>query len=141
MAKAKAAKSAKTGKTTKDPGKFVFRLLQVYFAVALILVGLDKFFYMLNNWSIYLSPFVLKMCNCQDRPLMGVVGLIEIIVGIGVAIWPRVFSYLVCLFLILVIINLVMAGYYYDIVVHDVGLLVAAFSLAKLSAKYSGKSK
>jgi hypothetical protein len=125
----------------KDPGKLVFRILQVYFVIALILVGLDKFFYTMNNWSIYLSPMILKMCNCQDRPFMGVIGLIEIIAGIGVAFLPRIFGYIISLFLLGIIINLLMAGQYFDIVVRDIGLLLAAFSLAKLSAKYSGRKK
>jgi hypothetical protein len=137
MAKAKAAKATKHAKTPKDPGRLVFRILQIYFVVALILVGLDKFFYLLNNWSIYLSPFFLKMSNCHDRSFMGVIGLIEIIVGIGLAIWPRIFSYIVCIFLIGVIINLLMTGCYYDIAVRDIGLLLAAFCLGKLSMRHA----
>lgn len=132
---------AKAAKTVKDPGKQVFHLLRFYFIVAPILVGLDKFFYELCNWSVYINPFMLRVISCQDRLLMGIVGLIEIIVGIGVAFKPKLFSYIICLWLIVIIINLLMTGQYFDVALRDLGLLFAAFSLAKLSSKYAGRGK
>lgn len=132
---------AKAAKVAQDPGRNVFHLLKFYFVAAPIIVGLDKFFYELCNWSIYINPFALHMISCQDRLFMGIVGLIEIIVGIGVALKPKLFSYIICIWLILIIINLLMTGQYYDIAVRDIGLLFAAFSLAKLSSKYAGKRK
>lgn len=137
MAKARAAKTTKHTSMSKDPGKLVFRILQIYFIVSLILVGLDKFFYLMNNWSIYLSPFMLKMMNCQDRPFMGVIGLIEIVLGIGLAIWPRIFSYIICFYFIALLINLLINGCYIDIMIRDIGLLLAAFCMGKLSMQYA----
>lgn len=136
---AKAAKKTTTAKAGNDPGRLVFKIFKIYFIIALIVVGLDKFFYMLTNWSQYLSPFVLRMCSCYDRPFMQVIGAIEIIAGIGVAFKPKLFGYIISLFLLGIIINLLMTGQYFDIAVRDIGLLLAAFSLAKLSPKYSGK--
>lgn len=136
---AKAAKKTTAANAGNDPGRLVFRMFKIYFTIALIVVGLDKFFYMLTNWSQYLSPFLLRMCNCQDRPLMGVIGLIEIIAGIGVAFKPKLFGYIISVFLIGIILNLLMTGQYLDIAARDIGLLLAAFSLAKLSDKYSRK--
>lgn len=132
---------AKAARTTHDPGRQVYWILKVYFIIALILIGLDKFFYELCNWSTYISPFIMQMVSCQDRPLMGIVGLLEIIIGIGLIFWPRVFSYVVCAWLFLVIINCLMAGRYLDTALRDVGLLLAAFCLALLSAKYAVKHK
>lgn len=131
------ARARKSKTLIKDPNKLAFRLLQYFFVVALILVGLDKFFYILNNWSIYLSDFLLRMVHCQDRTFMAVIGLAEIIVGIGMAIWPRIFGYIAGIYLLEVIVNLLMNGHYYDIIVRDIGLLIAAVAVSLLSPKYA----
>ncbi len=131
----------KAARIPMDPGRQVFHILKFYFVFAPILAGLDKFFYELTNWSDYLSPFMMQIINNNDRPFMGVVGLIEIIVGIGVAIWPRVFGYILFFWLLLIIVNLLMLGQYFDIALRDLGLALAALCMAKLSMRYVGRHR
>lgn len=121
----------------KDPSYQAFQILQFTFAFAPILAGLDKFFYLLTNWSNYISPFVLQILQYHDRGFMMVVGVIEIIAGIGVIFKPKLFAYVVALWLFGIIINLLMTGKYFDIALRDLGLLLSAFALAKLSSKYA----
>lgn len=127
-------------KFSRDPGYQAFRILQFVFVVAPILAGIDKFFNVLTQWWIYLSPFVMNYVGGQ-HPLhfgfMKVVGIIEIIAGIGVIFKPKIFSYIVALWLLLIIINLLMTGRYYDIALRDFGLMLAAFSLSRLCKKYA----
>ncbi len=73
----------------KEPSYQAFRILQVAFIVAPILAGLDKFFYLLTNWSQYIAPLALNLINNHDRTFMMVVGAIEIIAGIGVIFKPK----------------------------------------------------
>lgn len=120
-----------------DVGYQAFRILQVAFVVAPILAGLDKFFYLMTNWSNYISPFLLQIFNQHDRGLMILVGIIEIIAGLGVIFWPKVFSYIVALWLLGIIINLLLTGHYFDIALRDLGLLLAAVALGRLSHKYA----
>jgi hypothetical protein len=124
-------------KHSGEPGYQAYRILQFVFVVAPILAGLDKFFYVLTNWSVYISPFVMRIIGGHHRGFMAIVGIVEIIAGIGVALKPKIFSYIVTLWLLLIILNLLMLGRYYDIALRDFGLMLAAFSLAKLSRKYA----
>jgi len=124
-------------KIQKDQGYQAFRILQVAFVVAPILAGLHKFFYLLTNWSMYISPFVMKIINYHDRGFMIVVGIIEIIAGIGVFYKPKLFAYIVALWLVGIILNLIISGSYFDIALRDVGLLLSALALGRLSEKYS----
>src|SRR5262245_20081393 len=108
-----------------EPGYQAFRILQFVFVVAPILAGLDKFFYVLTNWSVYISPFVMRIISGHHRGFMAFVGIVEIIAGIGVALKPKIFSYIVTLWLLLIILNLLMLGRYFDIALRDFGLMLA----------------
>ena len=54
------------------------------------------------------------MSPVQPHALMLVVGVIEIVAGIGVALRPRIFAYIVAAWLALIIINLLLIPGYFD---------------------------
>lgn len=120
-----------------DRGYQAFRLLQVVFVVAPILAGIDKFFYLLTDWSNYISPLALKVINYHDHGFMMMAGVIEVIAGIGIIFKPKIFSYIVALWLLGIIINLLLTGKYFDIALRDVGLFLSAIALGRLSEKYA----
>ena len=60
---------------------------------------------------------------------------IEIIAGIGVFVKPRVFAYIVAAWLLLIIINLLTSPGYYDVALRDLGLMLGALALARLSPR------
>jgi len=122
---------------TKDPGYQAFHILQVAFIIAPLIAGLDKFFYLLANWSQYLSPLALRMLGGHERGFMMLVGVIEVIAGLGVYCKPKIFSYVVALWLLGIVVNLLMTGHYFDIALRDVGLMLGALALGKLSQKYA----
>ncbi len=66
-----------------------------------------------------------------------IVGVVEIAAGILVAVRPAVGGYVVAAWLFGIIVNLVSTGEYYDIALRDVGLLLAALSLARLASSAS----
>lgn len=118
----------------KQPSYQAYQILRFAFTVAPILAGLDKFFNFLTVWDQYLSsPF-----NVFGNPhtTMLVVGVIEIIAGIGVWLKPKIFSYIVALWLLGIIINLLILGNFYDIALRDLGLLLGALALGRLSSLY-----
>src|ERR1043166_5699392 len=98
-----------------DPVYQAYQVLHVAFVVAPILAGIDKFFHVLVNWDQYLAPVANRMLGGHGHEFMLVVGVIEIIAGLGVALWPRVFAFIVSAWLALIIINLLMIPGYYDI--------------------------
>lgn len=121
----------------KDTGSQAFTVLKVVFVLIPILAGLDKFLYLLVNWSEYISPMVMQMINGHDRGFMSAVGIVEIVAGIGVYLRPKVFSYVVSLWLLGIVGNLLLSGHHLDIAVRDLGLAASAFALGKLSQKYA----
>lgn len=67
---------------------------------------------------------------------MFVVGVIEIIAGLGVAFKPRIFAYVVSAWLLLIVVNLLMIPGYFDVALRDFGLSLGALALARLSQEY-----
>ncbi|HSX12198.1 MAG TPA: hypothetical protein VLF61_01780 [Rhabdochlamydiaceae bacterium] len=122
-----------------DPGFQAFRLLQIAFVVAPILAGADKVFMtnFLVPWPMYLSPILRSMFENHIYGFMMFVGIVEVIAGVGVAVKPKLFSCIVALWLLLIIINLLTTGHYFDIALRDLGLFLSALALCKLSEKYA----
>src|SRR5947209_10843268 len=119
------------------PAYQAYQILHIAFIVAPILAGLDKFAHVLTNWDMYLAPAIANLSPIGGHGLMLVVGVIEIVAGILVAIKPRVFSYVVAAWLLLIIINLLILPGYFDIALRDFGLLLGALALARLSREFS----
>jgi hypothetical protein len=67
------------------------------------------------------------------QTFMYVVGVVEIIAGVAVAVRPKFGSLLVAAWLAGIIINLLLLGSFYDVALRDFGLLVGALALNRLS--------
>ena len=68
---------------------------------------------------------------------MYVVGAIEVIAGLIVALRPRFGGYLVAAWLAGIIVNLLLIPDFYDIARRDFGLLIGALTLARLATAFS----
>jgi hypothetical protein len=126
--------AAKIG--TASPAYQAFRILHIGFVAAPIIAGLDKFFHVLVNWDQYLPAAIARLAPIDGHNLMRIVGVIEIVAGIGVAWKPRIFAYVVAAWLALIIVNLLLIPGYFDVALR-VGLLLAALALARLSQQFS----
>jgi uncharacterized membrane protein YphA (DoxX/SURF4 family) len=122
-----------------DPAYQAFWLLRIGFVVAPIVFGLDKFFHVLVDWDRYLAPELADLFNADAHTLMYVVGVIEIVAGLVVAIRPRFGGYLVAAWLAGIIFNLLLMADYYDIALRDFGLLLAALTLARLATAFPAR--
>jgi len=120
-----------------SPGHQAYRILQFGFTAAPILAGLDKFFHLLVNWDQYLPGVVANVSPIAPHTLMLVVGVIEIVAGIGVALKPRIFAYVVAAWLAVIIINLLLIPGYFDVALRDFGLLLGALALGQLSQQFA----
>src|SRR3954452_1837713 len=120
-----------------DPAAQAFWLLRVGFTVAPILFGLDKFAHVLVNWDKYLAPEFVDLFHVQAHTLMYVVGVIEIVAGLVVAVRPRFGGYLVAAWLAGIIVNLLIVPGFYDVALRDFGLFIAALALARLAAAFA----
>jgi hypothetical protein len=119
-----------------DPAYQALLLLRTVFTVAPILFGLDKFAHWLVDWERYVAPEVVDALPGTAHELMHVVGVIEVVAGLVVAVRPRFGGYLVATWLGTIIVNLLLQGDYYDIALRDFGLLVGAIALARLAGAF-----
>ncbi len=98
------------------------------------LAGLDKFFDILANWEMYLSPLALKVVPVSATTFMHVVGVVEMIVGLAILTrWTRLGAYVAMLWLVAIAINLVTTGMFFDLAVRDVEIAIGAYTLARLT--------
>jgi uncharacterized membrane protein YphA (DoxX/SURF4 family) len=111
-------------------------LLRVVFAVAPILFGLDKFFNVLVDWPQYLAPWIDDIVPGSASTAMHLVGVVEILAGVLVALKPRYAGYVVAAWLAGIIVDLLTYSGYYDVALRDFGLLVGALALARLAQAY-----
>jgi len=127
---------AATGLTV-SPSRQAFQILRFAYTVAPIVAGLDKFFNLLVDWEQYLPSMVTRLLGGNTHLFMQGVGVVEIVAGIGIALRPRLFSYVVAGWLAGIILNLLAIPGYYDVALRDLGLALGALALARLSAEYS----
>ena len=117
----------------RDPGFQGFALLWIGFTLAPILFGLDKFFDWLVDWPIYLAPEINDLIPGNAHQAMLLIGAVEILAGLVVAVRPKWGGYLVAAWLGGIIVNLLALGDFYDVALRDFGLLLAALALARLA--------
>jgi hypothetical protein len=108
--------------------------LRIGLGVGPFLAGLDKYFNLLTDWTMYTSPLVLKLLPFSGRTFMHIVGVIEMIVGLAILTkWTRLGSYVASAWLVAIAINLVSTGMFLDIAVRDLEMALAAFVLALMT--------
>lgn len=119
-----------------DPAYSAFLLLRIGFTVLPIAMGLDKFTNVLTTWEDYLAPWIGDLSPLDAHDTMLVVGVIEIVAGIAVAIKPRYAVYIVAAWLAGIVINLLTYPGFYDIALRDFGLMLGALTLGRLAYVY-----
>lgn len=120
----------------RDARYQAFALLRIAFTFAPIAFGLDKFFNVMVEWPTYLAPWINDVAPGSGQDFMYLVGAIEIVAGVAVALKPRYGAYLVAGWLAGIVLNLLTASGFYDIALRDFGLLLAALTLARLASVY-----
>jgi hypothetical protein len=96
------------------------------------LAGIDKLLNILVDWGSYVSPLAAQLLPFPTGVFMWIVGAVEFTVGISIlTAFPVIGSYVAGAWLLLVAINLTLAGYF-DVAVRDVVLSIGAFTLARL---------
>jgi uncharacterized membrane protein YphA (DoxX/SURF4 family) len=136
LASTNGAAAAAVTSDLRDARFQAFALLRSALTVAPIVMGLDKFFNVLVQWPTYLAPWINDIVPGSGQDFMYVVGAIEILAGILVALKPRYGAYVVAAWLGAIIVNLLTYSGFYDIALRDFGLMLGALSLGRLAAVY-----
>ena len=111
-------------------------MLRIGFGVAPALAGLDKILRtnLLADWPSYISPLAAGVLPVSGDVFMQVVGVIEVAVGIAIlTVATRLGAYIASAWLVLIAVNLVSTGQFFDVAVRDVLMAVAAYTLARLT--------
>jgi uncharacterized membrane protein YphA (DoxX/SURF4 family) len=108
--------------------------LRLVFGLVPIVAGLDKFTNLLTDWQQYLSPIAVRLLPVSPATFMGLVGIIEIVVGLGVlAGYARVFGWIAAAWLAAIALNLLTTGKFFDVAARDAALAVSAYALARIA--------
>lgn len=108
--------------------------LRIGLGLGPFLAGLDKFFNVLTDWGMYLSPVAEKYLPVSGPVFMRTVGVVEMVVGLAIlAGWTRIGGYVAMAWLLAIAGNLVTTGMFYDLAVRDVEIAIAAYTLARLT--------
>jgi uncharacterized membrane protein YphA (DoxX/SURF4 family) len=109
-------------------------LLRVGLGLGAFLAGLDKFFDLLTQWSMYLAPLAERLLPISSDNFFRVIGVVEMIVGLAILTrWTRLGAYALALWLVGIALNLVFAAHFWDLVVRDLEVAFSAFALARLT--------
>jgi DoxX. len=108
--------------------------LRVGIGLAAFLAGLDKFFNILTEWGMYLSPVAEKLLPVSGETFMRLTGIVEMAVGLAILTrWTRIGAYIASAWLLLIAVNLLTSGGFFDLAVRDVEIAIAAFVLAQMT--------
>lgn len=119
-----------------EPAYAAYSILRYGFIALPLLMGLDKFFNVMTDWTGYLASWIADLSPFSPQVTMYVVGVIEIIAAIAMVIKPRYASYVVSAWLALIILDLLTYSGYYDVALRDLGLLLAALALTRLASVF-----
>ncbi len=108
--------------------------LRIGLGLGAFLAGLDKFFNILADWTMYLSPLAEKVLPMSASAFMKVVGVVEMAVGLLLlAGFVRLGAYVVMAWLLGIALNLLSTGMFRDLAVRDVEIAIGAYALARLT--------
>lgn len=108
--------------------------LKIGLGLVAFLAGLDKFFNILTDWSLYVSPLAEGLLPISVGAFLGIVGIIEMLVGLAILTsWTRLGAYIAMVWLVGLSLNLVLTGRFLDVAVRDLALAIAAYTLARLT--------
>ena len=127
---------APVARTRTEPARQAYHILHWGFVAAPTIAGLDKFAHILTNWDQYLAQPIQRLLPISGHAFMMLVGVVEILAGLLVAIKPKIGAYVVAAWLLGIIVNLLLVSGFYDIALRDFGLFLAAIALGRLSAVY-----
>ena len=120
----------------KTPARQAYEVLHWGFVAAPAIAGLDKFSDLLTNWDKYLAPAIARSSPMPVHDTMMVVGAIEVVAALVVALKPKVGAWIVAAWLLGIIVDLALLGGAWDIALRDFGLMLGAIALARLSVAH-----
>lgn len=109
--------------------------LRIGLGIGVLLAGLDKFPNLLATWSMYLSPLAERLLPVSGATFLRAAGVVEALIGLAILTrWTRPGAYVLCAWLAAIVVNLALAGSFWDLALRDAEGALAAFALGRLTA-------
>jgi uncharacterized membrane protein YphA (DoxX/SURF4 family) len=119
-----------------DPAYQAYIVLRIGFTLLPLAMGIDKFFNVFVKWEQYLAGWYNDLIPGNAHLAMHLIGVVEIIAAILVALKPRYAAYVVAGWLAGIVLDLVTLPGYYDVALRDFALMLTALTLGRLAWKY-----
>ena len=113
-----------------------YTLLRWSLTAVFLVAGVDKFFNVLTDWSLYTQPFFPWILGLSPAQFMEVVGVMEVGFALGLAVAPLYFSGPVTLWLLLIVLNILSLGTFLDVALREFVLAIAVFALGPLAQRF-----
>jgi len=110
-----------------------YRALHIAFVALPIIAGVDKFIFALTDWSAYVAPSLTRLFVTSPQSITYGAGVLEIFLGIGILMRPRVFADLFSLWVTVITVNLLVQGEHFDVALFNFALAAGSCALARLS--------
>jgi uncharacterized membrane protein YphA (DoxX/SURF4 family) len=106
--------------------------MRIGFGVVFLIVGLDKFFNVLAEWTSYVSERTGELLPVSVDTFMRGVGVLEMAIGAALLLLPRLGGYAASIWMICVAANLV-AYQLYDLAGRDLLIALGTYGLARVT--------
>jgi hypothetical protein len=125
----------------RRPSYYAFQLLRLGFVIVPLLAGIDKFSHVMTNWDTYLANSIEKRLPMSGHGFMQVVGVVEIVAAVLVAVMPRIGAWVIAVWLLGIVVNLLLIPGFYDVAFRDLGLVFGAVALGILAREFGTSRK
>lgn len=116
----------------RDLADKAYRAMHIAFVALPIVAGVDKFIFALTDWSVYVAPALTELFKTSAQNITYGAGVLEIFLGIGILMRPRVFADLFAAWVMVITVNLLVQGEHFDVALFNFALAAGACALARL---------
>ncbi|OGB83356.1 hypothetical protein A3F66_00655 [candidate division TM6 bacterium RIFCSPHIGHO2_12_FULL_32_22] len=108
-------------------------VLKYSFGLFFLAAGLDKFFFLIVDWRQYVSPLLVDIVPTSLTYFLYGVGVLEILIGLYIIFRCACSGgWIAAIYLLIISINLLSFGFFFDIAVRDLMLALSAYAMSAI---------
>lgn len=106
------------------------KILQMGIIFVMLMEGLDKFFNVLTNWSLFVAPLILRFIPFSSENFFHILGGLEILAALMVYVIPKYGGFFVFCMMVGIACNLILLGQFINVAILDIGFGVCALAMS-----------
>jgi hypothetical protein len=115
-----------------------FQVLRFGFVIALLMAGVH---HLTTNLELYIADSIERRLPMSPHAFIQLVGVLEILAAILVAIVPRIGAWVVAAGILSIIVNLLLIPGFHDVACRDLGLFFGAIALGLVAREFGAPGK